>query len=65
LKSDKRDAIELIERLAAGISLETIISELLFEDRVLRGIEQLERGEVVSHEEVVAEMTNWGLRVAK
>ncbi len=59
MKSDKQSAIELIERLPDSISLETIVSELLFKVKVLRGIDQLDRGEVVSHEEVVEEMTKW------
>jgi predicted transcriptional regulator len=59
MKSDKQSAIELIERLPDSISLETIVSELLFKVNVLRGIDQLDRGEVVSHEEVVEEMTKW------
>ncbi len=58
-KSDKQEAIELIERLPDHISLETIISELLFKAKVNRGLAQIERGETVSHEEVEEEMTKW------
>jgi predicted transcriptional regulator len=57
--SDKDDAIALIQRLPDHISLETIISELMFRVRVLRGLEQADRGEVVNHEEVVEEMARW------
>jgi predicted transcriptional regulator len=58
-KTEKQAAIDLIERLPDHISLETIIAELLFKAKVLRGLEQLERGEAVSHEDVVEEMRAW------
>lgn len=59
MKTAKQEAIELIQRLPDHASLETILAELHFRQRVLRGLEQLERGEVVSHQEAEKHLERW------
>jgi predicted transcriptional regulator len=55
----KRAAIEMIERLRDDVSLEEIIYELYFRERVDRGIRELDEGKTVSHEEVERSLATW------
>jgi predicted transcriptional regulator len=59
MKTAKEEAIELIQRLPDEASFETIVAELHFMLRVVRGLRQVERGELVSHEEVKGSVTEW------
>lgn len=52
MKSAKQETLELVQQMPENISLETIVAELLFKQRVRKGLEQLERGEVMGHLEV-------------
>ncbi len=58
-KTAKQAAIELIERLPDEVSTETIVAELLFKQGVIRGLEELDRGEVVSHAEARERLAPW------
>ena len=59
VKTGKQEALELIERLPDGSSLETIIAELAFQARILRGLEQADRGETMSHEDAGERLDRW------
>ena len=58
-ESTKEIAIQVIQRLPDDVSLEDIMYELYFRERVDRGIAQARRGEIVSHEEVVQNVAEW------
>lgn len=58
-KTAKQAAIDLIERLPDEVSTETIVAELLFKQSVIQGLEQLDRGEVVSHDEAKERLAPW------
>ncbi len=58
-KTAKQAAIDLIERLPDEVSTETIVAELLFKQGVIQGMEQLDRGEVVSHDEAKERLAKW------
>ena len=59
MKTAKQEALDLLSRLPDDVSTETIIGELLFVLKVNQGLAQLERGEVVSHEDVKKQFLNW------
>ena len=58
-ETTKEIAIQVIRRLPDDVSLEDIMYELYFRERVDRGIAQARRGETVSHEEVVRNVAEW------
>ncbi len=58
-KTAKQAAIDLIEHLPDEVSTETIVAELPFKLSVIQGLEQLDRGEVVSHDEAKERLAPW------
>ncbi len=60
MKTEKQQAIELIDRMPDQVSTETIITELQFRLTVLRRGEEAERGErLISHEEAKSRLGRW------
>ena len=59
MKSAKQEFIELIERFPDETRAEIILAELHVKTRIMRGVEQLERGETVSHAEVMEDLAQW------
>jgi predicted transcriptional regulator len=57
--SAKDEVLATIERLPADATMEDILSELHFKAKVLRGIEQAERGDVIPHSQVMEELEQW------
>jgi predicted transcriptional regulator len=55
----KDKAIELISRLPDDVTLEDIMYELYFRERVDRGLAEARQGLTVSHEEVVRNVSEW------
>jgi len=55
----KAAVLELVQRLPDDVTLETIMSELLFRKTVDEGLRQLEAGETLSHEQVRQELQKW------
>ena len=58
-ETTKEMAIDLIQRLPEDATLEDIMYELYFRERVDRGIAEVRRGETVPHEEVVRNVAEW------
>jgi len=52
LMSDKELALETIRRLPEESSLEDISSRLEYLSAIRKGLDEVERGEVIPHEEV-------------
>lgn len=50
--STKQAALRMIRRMPDDASLEDIMHELYFRQRVDRGLRELDEGKTVSHEEV-------------
>jgi predicted transcriptional regulator len=48
----KQQVIEALEQLPADASFEDAMERIYFLSKVQRGLEQLDRGEVVDHDEV-------------
>jgi len=57
--SDKELALESIRRLPADAKLETIAERLDFLAALRKGLDQIERGETVPHEEVKRQLATW------
>ena len=57
--SPKQAALRIIERMPADASLEDIIYELYFRQRVDRGLQELDADQVITHEEVKQNLTKW------
>ncbi len=57
--STKEAALRLIERLPDDVSLEDIMYELYFRQRVDRGLRETEDGHVVSQEDVERSVAEW------
>ncbi|MGH8069378.1 MAG: hypothetical protein ACRERE_29910 [Candidatus Entotheonellia bacterium] len=57
--SPKQAALKMIEQMPADASLEDIIYELYFRQRVDRGLQDLDAGKTISHEEVQQSLMTW------
>jgi predicted transcriptional regulator len=57
--TDKQRAIKVIEHMPDSVGLEEIMAELYFRQKVDRGLQDLRRGAVVSHEEARRRLTAW------
>ncbi|MDE3068032.1 MAG: hypothetical protein KGJ60_10845 [Verrucomicrobiota bacterium] len=57
--SDKQLALKSIERLPEDASLELIAERMEFLAAVRKGLDQIERGETIPHEEVKRQLATW------
>jgi len=55
----KQAVIEMIERLPEDISVEDIMAELYFRQKVDEGLLQLDSGEGIEHEEALRRLKKW------
>ena len=58
-QSAKQTVIEMIERLPDDASVEDIMAELYFRQKVDEGLRQLDAGEGIEHEEARRRLGNW------
>lgn len=58
-RKSKQAAIETIERLPENASMEQIMYELYFRAKVDRGLADIEKGRIVSQEEVRRSVARW------
>lgn len=59
MPSEKRAAIELIERLPDGVNTADIIEELYFKLQVDEGLRDLAEGRTISHGELKNRLAQW------
>ena len=57
--SDKQLALDSIEWLPEDASLEAIAEQIEFLAAIRKGLDQIERGETVPHEEVKRQLASW------
>ncbi len=57
--SPKQASLRLIERLDEDVSFEDIIYELYFLQKVERGLQDVQEGRTLSHEQVRKEFEKW------
>ncbi len=55
----KQTAMRIIERMPDDASLEDIMYELYFRERVDRGLRELDERQTVSHDEVKRSLAKW------
>jgi len=55
----KQAVIEMIERLPDNTSVEDIMAELYFRQKVDEGLRQLDAGEGIEHEEALKKLAKW------
>ncbi len=55
----KQAVLKMIERMPEQASMEDIMYELYFRQRVDRGLKELTAGKTVSHEQVKRSLTKW------
>lgn len=59
MATTKGDVIHILERLPEDASLETMIYEIYFRQKVDRGLRQLDEGKTISHAEVKRSVARW------
>jgi predicted transcriptional regulator len=57
--STKESVIELIKRLPEDVSVQDIMAELYFRQKVDEGLRQLDAGQHVSHEDAKKQLAPW------
>ena len=57
--SDKQLVLDSIERLPADANLDVIARRVEFLAAIRKGLDQIERGETVPHEEVKRQLATW------
>ncbi|MGH9787466.1 MAG: hypothetical protein ACRD4U_02030 [Candidatus Acidiferrales bacterium] len=57
--STKQAALRMIQRLPEDASLEDVMYELYFRQRVEHGLRELDSGKTVSHNEVKRSLAQW------
>lgn len=57
--TDKQRALETINKLPDTATLEDIMAELFFRQKVERGLEDIREGRVVSHDEAKRRLSQW------
>ena len=55
----KQAALKIIEQMPADASLEDIMYELYFRQRVDRGLREFDADQTISHEEVKRHLVKW------
>ena len=57
--SDKQLALDSIERLPENASLDDIAERVEFLAAIRKGLDQIERGETIPHDEVKRQLATW------
>ena len=59
MQSAKDEVRDLLDILPDSADIETIMSEILFKVQVRKGLDDIDNGRVVSHEEIEKEFGLW------
>ena len=59
MKTARSELIEVLERLPDDAPMETLLAELAYKASIMRGLEDVRRGDVVSNEEVRSRLNKW------
>jgi predicted transcriptional regulator len=55
----KETALQTIEKLPPNFELEELIEQLIFIDKIEKGLEQVKEGKIISHQEVRRIVESW------
>ncbi len=56
---EKAEALELIKKLPDDVTTSTIMDELFFKQQVDKGLQDVEKGRVLTHEELKERIARW------
>ncbi|MHB8375598.1 MAG: hypothetical protein ACYDEB_01390 [Dehalococcoidia bacterium] len=59
MKTAKQELLELLERLPDDTPMDTLLAEMHFKASVLRGLADIERGDVVDDAELGERLNRW------
>lgn len=59
MKSAKQEVLDVLGRLPDDVPMDTVLAELQFKAMLIRGLEEVRHGEVMSHEEVKSRLNKW------
>ena len=59
MKTAKQEALDLLDRLPDDVGMDTLLAELQFKSMLIRGLDEVRRGDVMSHEEVKSRLNKW------
>jgi hypothetical protein len=59
MKTAKQEVLDLLETLPADLPMETLLERIRFKAKILRSLEQADRGEVAPHEEIMEDLNRW------
>jgi predicted transcriptional regulator len=59
MKTVKDEVLETLDRLPPDATMDAVVYDLYFKAKVMRGIEQAERGETIPNSEVMEELEEW------
>ena len=55
----KQQIIDLIEKMPDTLTIDDVIEELCFKMQVDEGLEQLDRGQILEHDQVKQKLSKW------
>jgi predicted transcriptional regulator len=64
-KGTKQAVLKMIERMPEQSSVEDIMYELYFRQRVDRGLKELAAGKIISHDQVKRSIAKWRKSVGR
>lgn len=56
---EKAEALELIKKLPDDVTTSTIMDELFFKQQVDKGLQDVKKGRVLTHEELKERIARW------
>ena len=56
---EKAEALELIKKLPDDVTTSTIMDELFFKQQVDKGLQDIQKGSVLTHEELKERIARW------
>ena len=59
MKTAKQELLEVLERMPDDAPMDSLLAQIEFKASVMRGLADLARGDVVSHEEVKETLNRW------
>jgi predicted transcriptional regulator len=55
----KETALQTVEKLPSEFELEELIEQLIFVDKIEKGLEQVKEGKIISHQKVRSSVKSW------
>ena len=59
MKTAKQEVLDLLDTLPGDVPMETLLERIRFKAKIMRSLEQADRGDVVPHAEVMEDLNRW------